>query len=354
MPFQPKYTISSATTTPLSLIERTRGFLEAAQLSKDRLAKEQARALILEAHHSTYMAGTHLTLDQTRRLLAGEKLTDVDPEDIKELLNYKKAYDFGTDWVFSKGTITEDFIREIHRHLVENVRKDTHLPGQYRSIQNYVTNSKTKEILYTPPTPAEVPIFMTEFVNWLQDGHNIPPVLRASIAQFRLLHIHPFLDGNGRTARLLSTLCLYQSGYDFKRLFTLCEYYDQNRKDYYAAIQSVRNNAMDMTGWLEYFCRGLEKQAHEIYRKGSRAIQLDSLALEYELSERQKQALDSLLERDRVFSIRDYEFACPGIHRRSLQRDLADLIEKGLIIQNGIKKAAHYRVNEESIFGLAP
>ncbi|MCZ6879107.1 MAG: Fic family protein [Acidobacteria bacterium] len=70
------------------------------------------------------------------------------------------------------------------------------------------------------------------------------------------MHIHPFLEGNGRTSRLLSTLGLYRAGYDFKRLFTISEYYDRDRASFYKAIQSVRESDMDMTGWLEDFRRG--------------------------------------------------------------------------------------------------
>ena len=344
MPFQPKFTISIPIASAITAIERTRGFLEAAQLSKDWLAKMQARALILEAHHTTHIEGTHLSLDQSERLIAGEEMTDVDSEDVKELLNYKKAFDFVADYVFSQNIITEGLIREIHRRLVEDVRGNSAQPGQYRVVQNYVANSKTKEIIYTPPAAYDVPIFMAELVDWLQNEKTIPPVLMAGIAQFQLVHIHPFLDGNGRTSRLLSTLCLYRSGYDFKKLFTISEYYDRNRQDYYTAIQSVRNNNMDMTSWLEYFSRGLETQMREIQLKGSHAIQLDVLALEHKLSERQKQALDSLLEREEDFAIHNYELLCPGVNRRSLQRDLSDLIEKGLVTQHGVKKAARYRV----------
>lgn len=86
------------------------------------------------------------------------------------------------------------------------------------------------------------------------------PILVAGIAQFLLVHIHPFLDGNGRTARLLSMLCLYRKGYDFKRLFSLSEYYDRDRPGYYRAIQSVRRRGLDLTEWLEYFTTGLTWQ----------------------------------------------------------------------------------------------
>lgn len=345
MPFHPKFTISIPIASALTAIERTRGFLEAAKLAKDWVSKMQARALILEAHHTTHIEGTHLSLDQSERLIAGEKMSDVDSEDVKELLNYRKAFDFVADYVFSQGSITESLIREIHRRLIDGVRGNNAQPGQYRTIQNYVANSKTKEVIYTPPAAYDIPLFMAELVDWLQNERTIPPILVAGIAQFQLVHIHPFLDGNGRTARLLSTLCLYRSGYDFKKLFTISEYYDRNRQDYYKAIQSVRNNNTDMTGWLEYFSKALETQMHEIQLKGSHAMKLDVLVLRYKLSERQKQALEGLLERKEAFTIQDYELLCPGINRRSLQRDLSDLREKGLISQEGIKKATRYRIN---------
>ena len=98
----------------LTAIERTRGFLEAAKLSKDWVSKMQARALILEAHHTTHIEGTHLSLAQSERLIAGEEMSDVDSEDVKELLNYRKAFDFVAEYVFSQGSISEGLIREIH------------------------------------------------------------------------------------------------------------------------------------------------------------------------------------------------------------------------------------------------
>jgi Fic family protein len=345
MIFNPKFTITIPIASALTAIERTRGFLEAANLSEDWVSKMQARALVLEAYHTTHIEGTHLNLDQSERLIAGENVFNVDSEDVKELLNYRKAFDFVADYVFSQGPITEGLIREIHRRLVQDVRGNTAQPGQYRDIQNYVANSKTKEIIYTPPTPFEVSGYMTELVNWLQNEQTIPPVLVAGIAQFQLVHIHPFVDGNGRTARLLSTLSLYRSGYDFKRLFTISEYYDRNRQDYYQALQSVRNNNLDMTCWLEYFTSALETQMHEIQLKGSDAMKLDVLVLKFKLTDRQKKALEIMLEKREGFTIQEYEILCPEINRRTLQRDLSDLIEKGLITQEGIKKASSYKIN---------
>lgn len=143
---------------------------------------------------------------------------------------------------------------------MEGVRGGAAVPGQYRRIRNYVVDAATGETLYEPPPAHDVPIMMAELVGWLNREGEVHPVLASGIAQFQLVHIHPFLDGNGRTSRLLSTLCLYRAGYDFKRLFTIGEYYDRDRPAFCRALQSVREGGMDMTGRLEYFMEGLAAQ----------------------------------------------------------------------------------------------
>ena len=79
-----------------------------------------------------------------------------------------------------------------------------------------MVSSSSGEVVYTPPSALEVPILMSEMVMWLRAAIEIHPILVSGIAQLQLIHIHLFLDGSGRTSRLLSTLCLYKAGYDFK------------------------------------------------------------------------------------------------------------------------------------------
>jgi len=277
MLFNPKFTITLRINKALVEIERVRGFLDAVKLKDDWIADMQKKALILESHHSTHIEGTALSLEQAQNILEGKKIKGVNRDDEKELLNYKKAMDFITKYLGKEDPITEGLIRELHRITVKGVRSDKADPGNYRKIQNYVVNSLTREIIYTPPAPLEVPHLMREFAGWLNKNKDLSPVLTAGIAQFQLVHIHPFIDGNGRTARLLSTLILYKTDYDFKRLFTISKYYDKNRPAYYKAIQSVRNNAMDMTDWLEYFVIGLQRQMKEIKEKGEQIIKQDSV-----------------------------------------------------------------------------
>ena len=257
MTLSPRFTQTHAITAALAKIERARGFMEAAKLSDEWLAEMRGRALVLEAHHTTHIEGTRLTLEESERLLAGETVAGTNPDDVRELLNYREAFELVAEYLGSGDPVTEALIREIHKRLVRFVRGGAAAPGQYRKIQNYVVNAANRQIIYTPPPAYEIAPLMAELVTWLGAEADAHPALVAGIAQFQLVHIHPFLDGNGRTARLLSTLWLYRTGYDFKRLFTISEYYDRDRPAYYRAIQSVREHEMDLTPWLEYFTDGL-------------------------------------------------------------------------------------------------
>lgn len=346
MSFDPRFTVTNAITADLTRIERARGFLEAATLSEDWIRRMGGQAFVLEAHHTTHIEGTRLSLEESERLLAGESVPKANPDDVRELLNYRDAFEFVSSWLGSGGPITEGLVREIHRRLVEGVRGGSAGPGAYRSIQNYVVNAGTGAVVYTPPPAYDVPILMQALTDWLTREGEVHPVLVSGIAQFQLVHIHPFLDGNGRTSRLLSTLCLYRAGYDFKRLFTISEYYDQDRAAFYRAIQGVREQDMDLTGWLEFFTSGLATQLDEIKARGERTIRQDVLVRQHALSERQAIALGRVIERGRL-TIQDYEGLCPGTNRRTLQRDLKALVEKGLVVEAGTAPtdpARHYRL----------
>jgi Fic family protein len=332
--FHPDFSTTNRITAALTKIERARGFLDAATLSEEWVVAMAHRAFVREAHYSTHIEGTHLTLEQSEKVLEGKSISIADPNDVRELLNYRKAFDFVSDYLNSGAPITEGLIREIHKHLVSSVRGDKATPGQYRKVQNYVVNSQTGKTVYTPPPAYDVPILMADLVSWLNSESDIHPVLISGIAQFQLVHIHPFLDGNGRTSRLLSTLCLYRTGYDFKRLFTISEFYDRDRPAFYKAIQSVRENKMDMTEWIEYFVDGLATQMLEVKQRGELAIKRDLIVRKYDLSERQRKGIDFALAKGNI-SMKEFEEICKGTTRRTLERDMKALVEKNLFKPEG-------------------
>ncbi len=330
----PQFTITNAITRDLTTIERARGFLEAATLSDEWIQRMSQRALLLEAHHTTHMEGTQLTFEQSQAVWNGQSPDDANADDVRELLNYREAFQFVSEYLSSGLPITETLIRSIHQKLVEGVRGGEGQPGAWRRIQNYVVSGKTGKPVYTPPPPEAVPGLMGELVDWLRASSEIHPVLIAAIAQFELVHIHPFVDGNGRTSRLLSTLCLYRSGYDFKRLFTISEFYDRDRAAFYRAIQGVREQGMNLTCWLEFFTHGLATQLEETKAKGEAVIRCDIASRLHSLNQRQSQILEMLKFQSNI-TIRDFATDFVGISRRTLQRDLSGMIEKGLVTAAG-------------------
>ena len=191
--FQPSFHIPHQMTAGLTRIERARGFLEAARLSEDWLETMRSRAFVLEAHHTTHIEGTRLTLEQAERLLAGEAVAGADPDDTRELLNYRDAFEFVSGYLNDGGPVTEGLIREIHRRLVAGVRGGSAAPGEYRQVQNYVVNAVTGQTIYTPPPPYDVPPLMAGLVAWLNTVSDVHPVLVSGVAQFQLVHIHPFV-----------------------------------------------------------------------------------------------------------------------------------------------------------------
>lgn len=343
--YRPKFIITNKINNDLLEIERARGFLDAAQLKGEWIKDMQSAALILEAHHSTHIEGTELTLSEAQNILAGKTVTGVRPDDRQELLNYKDAIDFVSEYLDRKSEITEEIIKDIHRILVKDVRGGSLEPGSYRNVQNYVANSITGEIIYKPPTSDEVPALMKEFVEWLNEEKDISAILIAGVAQHRFVDIHPFLDGNGRTARVLCTLILYQNGYDFKRLFSLSEYYDKNRREYYDAIQLVRESGLDMTAWLEYFVGGLKNQMLEVRTKGEEVIKKDIIienAVRAGLNDRQKNALIYLMEKPNI--TRAEYVKLNDVSIRTANYDLEVMERLGFIERTGVGRAIKYMI----------
>ena len=354
--FSPKFKITRSILNQLMEIEQARGFLKAAHLSNQWIKNMSKNAFLLETHHTTHIEGTQLTFEQSRKILAGQKISGVNQEDIKEVKNYRDAFNLVSKYLKEKKNITETLVKNIHKELVKGVRGGSAKPGSYRKIQNYVGNAVTKEIIYMPPKPKEVPALMKDFVKWINQKSDIHPVLKSGIMQFQFVHIHPFVDGNGRTSRLLCTAYLYKEDYDFKKLFSISQYYDKDRKNFYEAIQAVRNNNMDMTSWLEYFVKGFLFQMNEVMNTGKKVILKDALIQNHSLSKRQGVILEYILENNKLypqgFDTIISQIAqldknlkrkkADKVTKRTLQRDIKDMIDKKIIKAKGATHKIFY------------
>ena len=140
---------------------------------------------------------------------------------------------------------------------------------------------------------------------------------------------------------MVSSLLSRNGRYYFKRLFTISEYYDRDRTAFYRALQCVREHDMDLTGWLEFFVKGLSTQLDEVKVSGEHVIRADVLANKHSLNSRQAKAVAYLLEHEK-FQVEEFEKLCPGINRRTLQRDILGLVGKHLLSPHGDARARHY------------
>lgn len=345
MGFEPRFKITNTTLNNLTQISASKSFIEKAPIIPVWEAKLRKQAIIRSAHFSTAIEGNKLTLEEVESILEGKDVEYVRPRDRQEVLNYKKIIEF----ISTNPEVTVQTINRINKISLEKI--DEKNGGELRKIQNYVVKQNedgTKQIIYTPPKPDEVPGLMKELVEWVHEeiGKKTSPVLVAGVAHHQLVTIHPYVDGNGRTARALATLILYSNGYDIKKLFSLEEYYDEDLARYYDSIQKARD-MKNLTGWLEYFTEGIaielsriEKEILELTKKLKVAVEPDKLRIE--LNRRQLKALDRIQKEGKITN-REYRKKF-GVSNYTAYKDLKELLKKRLVKKVGKGRTTYYAI----------
>lgn len=374
--YSPRFTISQKILRQIGAIEAAREVITTAPLVPAWEAKFREEAIIRTVHHGTHIEGNELNISEAAKVVAVAQEAAVPAKvasdagivgrerDIQEVINYRGVVRFideyqefqkdltqhpdqQTDEAAKLRGIPEPVIKHLHKLTVDKIFPPQQC-GMYRETQVVVKNSLTREITFRPPPAIEVPFLMQEFVGWLNgtNSEEFHPVLKAGIAQYELVRIHPFLDGNGRVARALAMLVLFLESYDIRKFFSLEEYYDKDTLHYYEALQSVEKKVGDLTGWLEYFTLGL---AIELSRVKERVQQL-SVDLHIKekmggeqlfLSERQIKLVE-YLQKTGFLQNKAFEKLFPMVSEDTILRDLKILIDKGLVKKEGKTKAARY------------
>ncbi len=223
-------------------------------------------AIALSVHYSTRIEGNTLTLEQVESLLRGRQVAAPVSQQ-QEALNYREAMQYVQ--IISNAPsprLTEETVKTIH-FLVTKALPGGYNPGQYRLVQNFVINSATQRPLFRPPPPERVQPLMEEYVRWINTRHEgLPPYYRAALAHLNFVAIHPFDDGNGRTARILEALVLYLAGYKLQELVSLEAYFGRDTQGYYHAIADSLGPVYDpqdrdVTPWTDYYLRAHAAQA---------------------------------------------------------------------------------------------
>jgi len=263
MPFSPKYTITEKILDNLTAIAAAREVIEQAHLVPKWEAKLRRQALLRNTHSSTAIEGNKLTLEQVKALAEGKDVVATS-KDKKEALNYLEALEKIHSFT-EKGKFKIADLLNIHRMITKDVMQNSTDSGVFRNRQVFVgkrvfDGTTFKEVVeYMPPKTEEVSQLVQEFIEWLNldKSWELNSVLLSGIVHYEIARIHPFIDGNGRTARLVATSILYLSGFDHRRIFALDDYYDRDRQAYYAALKTAQTTDGDITRWLEYFTDGI-------------------------------------------------------------------------------------------------
>jgi Fic family protein len=346
--YNPKYTITDKILNNLGAIASAREVIEQAYLVPKWEAKLRRQALLHNTHSSTAIEGNKLSLDQVEALSEGKSVIATD-RDKQEVLNYIEALE-KISGLSEKGKIKAADILNIHRILTKNAMQSSGDSGIFRNRQVFVgkrifDGTGFKEVVeYMPPKTEEVPGLVEEFISWLNLDKTCQtnPVLLAGIAHYEIARIHPFVDGNGRTARLVATLILYLSGFDHRRIFALDDYYDRDRQAYYSALKTAQVNNNDITQWLEYFTNGVAYSVQEIKEAVLRlgAKKKTGQKIQITLTPKQMKIVEYININGKVTN-RDLQ-GLFKISAQAVHKEVTKLVELKVIKAMGRGRAAHY------------
>ena len=281
--WKPVYRINESIASSLMEIEAAKAIVENTPLSPAIEAELRYKARVRSTHYSTRIEGNRLTLKEAEDVIEQKKTHFHGRErDVKEVKNYWDALLKIEEWASKRMELTEDLIKRLHA-IVENGKRTK--PTAYRDGQNAIRDSASGTVVYLPPEAKDVPKLMTEMVRWVKKAEkekNPVPII-AALTHYQFVTIHPYYDGNGRTARLLVTFILQRDGYGLNGFFSMEEHHARDLESYYKSLAvhphhnyyEGRKDA-DLTSWFEYFVSLLakvftlvKKEAVSLSKKGT-------------------------------------------------------------------------------------
>jgi Fic family protein len=298
--FAPSFAITPGMTKALMSIEADRQAVAGLPIDVQVLASLRETARLVSTHYSTQIEGNRLTQAQVREVVAGARFPGRERDEWEVRYHYHALQEL--EKLAAEGNpLSEEQLRRIHGLVMTGRPK----PTFYRDGQNVIRDSGTREIVYMPPEAKEVPALMAELVDWINQRlyeSDLPVPLVAALAHYQFATIHPYYDGNGRTARLLASLILHKAGYGLKGIYSLDEYYARNLEAYYRALSvgpshnyHLGRAEADVTGFVSYFCEGMSDAFSAVRAQAAKAAErggLDRAAQLRELDPRERKLLE--------------------------------------------------------------
>jgi Fic family protein len=340
-------------------IERHKEVISILPITGTVIASLRETARLMTTHYSTQIEGNTLTKEEVKQVVLGKGGFPGRERDEKEVRNYFAALEYVEEQLRQDAPVTEKLIQSIHCIVYNGLKKQS----VYRDGQNVIKDGTTRTIVYMPPEAHDVEPMMKTLVQWINDQINsqeLPAPIIAALAHYQFATIHPYYDGNGRTARLLTTFILHKTGYGMKGIYSLEEYYAKNLQGYYNAL-TVGNShnyyfgraEADITPFIEYFTEGMAIAFQRVREKALsyKEMEIASIPMYHteklrELRPEQRQIL-SLFQKSKEVNLQELADHL-GINPRSASGIIKKWIERDFIqIENNSKKARTYVLDKQ-------
>jgi Fic family protein len=286
-----------------------------------------------EAVLSSRIEGTQSTIADVYAAEAGQTQLSRDAADVNEVQNYVRAHEFGLRRLADL-PLSLRLIRELHRHLMRDVRGADQTPGRFRTSQNFIAPPGTSiaDAIYVPP-PPDMKQGLADLERFLHD-RTLPPLVQAALVHYQFEAIHPFRDGNGRVGRLLVSVFLCERGLLPQPLLYLSAYFERTRTDYYDLLMRVSTHD-DWDSWMRYFLEGVRTQAAEAVEDAQRLLAL---------RERYRNSLMASKARPTGVRLLDHLFANPyitakeasgrlGVSDPTARAAISDLLSQNILVE---------------------
>jgi len=315
------------------------------RISPERLNALRRVATIESIGSSTRIEGAKLSDKEVEQLLTGLEVKEFASRDEEEVAGYAKTM----ETVFAHWqdiALTENHIKQLHRDLLQYSSKDERHRGEYKTRNNHVEafgpDGESLGVIFETATPFDTPRLMAELVEWTQgnlEADDLHPLIAIAVFVVVFLEIHPFQDGNGRLARILTTLLLLRAGYAYVPYSSLESVIEQSKEAYYLSLRqtqgTIRTDVPDWQPWLTFFLKSLQQQKARLEKK----IERERLILG-DLPKLSVQILELCRERGRV-TVAD-AVKVTGANRNTIKDHLKALTRAGHIEQHGAGRGTWY------------
>ncbi|PIQ71836.1 cell filamentation protein Fic [Candidatus Roizmanbacteria bacterium CG11_big_fil_rev_8_21_14_0_20_37_16] len=214
-----------------------------------------------DAASSSQIEGTRATMIDAIEAKTGN-ITNI-PEDVDDILHYIKALHYGIRRVTTDDfPMSLRFMKELHKELMNKARA-THFsdPGEFRRSQNWIGGTRPDNARFVPPPIGEMNRALSDFELFLHAKDDVPPVIKSGILHAQFETIHPFLDGNGRTGRMLINFFLWKEEYLEKPVLFLSSYFKKHQELYYEKLLGYHNGKVQ--DWIDFFLDGVIEISQE-------------------------------------------------------------------------------------------